>query len=98
MKKDALEKLGYKLVTNDNKDVTKGWKTISKHYVRVDPEESNYEHIDVSVDIFDGTINADVSGFNCNPYESKYEPFIFNYNEIKAINQIIDECEKQLRA
>lgn len=69
-----------------------------KHYVRVDPEESKYEHIDMNINIFDGTIDADVSGIYCNPNESKYEPFVFNYNEIKAIDQIIDECEKQLRA
>lgn len=97
MKKDALEKLGYKLITNDVKKIL-GRKSISKHYVRINSTESIYEHIDVHMFTFDGSILAEVEGVYCDPNESIYRPFIFSYDEIKAINQIIDECEKQLRA
>lgn len=97
MKKDALEKLGYKLVTNDVKKIL-GRESILKHYVRVNSKESIYEHIDVNMFTFDGSIFAEVEGVYCDPNESKYKPFVFSYDEIKAIDQIIDECEKQLRA
>ena len=98
MKKDALEKLGYKLITDDFRQDHS--KLISKHYERVYPGESRDAHIeiDVKTSLHNGVINADVVGAYYDPYEYGFTPFAFNYDEIKAINQIIDECEKQLRA